>query len=543
MQYSLLILFLFTQISLAETVTLGVRQVFENTDEGTSLTDLGTLDWHLYDEDSGTGILVPTNAKDGGGLITQVQTIGNVEEDPGFENSRVTYSYTDGTEPTTGDVIRFDRHRLNPRADGDTQDAGISVQVMLPEAGTYRLEVHCVVGGSTNLQATASLTSGVSDDVIGQRLGGIVRFEFFASVETDGPDTLTFEVTRPEASGTQFGLGIIALREAPLAERIRIYHVGNSLTEDALPLRVAETLTVNNFAVRQGRHVLENANLTRIVNSPDDGGVMTYEPFGRWPEEFANEEWDAITLQAFIGNTAQEEINATRTLIEAATTNGRNQDCVFYLYHAWPGLSTLATYSDRIGLPFDNLNDQVFLSNAFADLWYQEVAASFPDLDIRLIPTGTVLGDLDQELMEMPTGGFSETHDLYRDSTHLSFHNGRHIALLSMVTALSQTRPTDLLLPTRSLFNVNLQLSDLGQEVVQQTFSNDPRTGFGIIPTLSAIISQRILADRGMAEYTFTGQLYRSEDLVTFERVENVTSPFQISLEDAPKLFFRVEDE
>lgn len=322
------------------------------------------------------------------------------------------------------------------------------------------------------------------------------------------------------------------------AERLRIYHVGNSLTWDAQPATQASVLSLNGYTVDQGYHIASGKSLSYIVENPGYySDPPPPHPFGAWENALQNYEWDVITVQAYPGSTGRSEVNATIAIIEKAISGNRNGECVFYLYLAWPDAANAVSLASRVDAPFGGDGSSVFLSSGFLDYWHDKITSSFPELDVRVVPTGVVLATIDGKLREVEIAPYGNAYDLYRDAHHMNYLEGRHVAMASMLSTISGIRPQDISYPVGYFSDFNQVFVELANDVVWYTLSNDSRTQ---IKTEAEISIRR--AHSGTLECVFLGTLWQSYDLKSWSEVDAATSPYRINSSGRSISFYRSTD-
>ncbi len=347
---------------------------------------------------------------------------------------------------------------------------------------------------------------------------------------------MLFSSARVIVSG--FLLIFLSAARAQEGEDLRIYYVGNSLTWDAKPLQVRSTLGRAPFNILDGFHLRCGQGLRTIVNETEiEPCIDPPAPYGEWTNALANYEWDAITLQAYPGGNALEELAATRTLIETATAGGRNADCKFFLYLAWPKKSASSTFSERMLTPFRGETERVFLNQGFLDWWYEQVTAAFPNLNIHALPTGIAYASLDEKLREIPTQAYSSAHSLYRDDDHMNTEEGRHLALTMMLCAISGIHPSEQKFSSGYLAKIDPVYREIAEEVAWHTLTTDARSG---------IIAEQFLAfkqpeDPSLREVSYIGTLQSSATLGSWQDVVGATSPHRFRTDEQSR-FFRLKE-
>lgn len=329
----------------------------------------------------------------------------------------------------------------------------------------------------------------------------------------------------------------ITLLNIAYSETIRLYHIGNSLTWDSKPSTQASILRNNGYEVEQGYHIACGKGLTYIEANPDYTCVTPIEPYGKWKNALANYEWDAVTIQAYPGGTGLSEVAATAAIIQEATTDNRNQNCIFYLYLAWPMTSESLNFADRVLALHGGDSSLVFLSSGFLDYWHNEVSSLFPDLEIRVIPTGIAFATIDEKLREIEIAPYSDTYDLYRDVHHMNLTEGRHVAMSTMLSAITGIRTKDIIYPTDYFSTYSADFVELSNEVVWFTLVSDNRTTIQSNPEI------QIRMKGNQPEISFLGNLYESNNLVDWDELSAVTSPFRVDTSTATASFYRSSKE
>jgi hypothetical protein len=321
---------------------------------------------------------------------------------------------------------------------------------------------------------------------------------------------------------------------------VTCYHIGNSLTWDCKLTSMPQVFANEGIDYEQGYHIDCSMSLTRIVAYPDKKlCVLPPEPYGPWNHALKSYEWDYVTLEGYPAYaTGDSEVSASITLINEALSEGRNSNCVFCLYFAWPQTNQAPSYAESINRPYTNGADHVVMCTDFADFWYSSVTQAFPKLDIRLIPTGHILEAMDQKLREINIGDFSEAYDLYRDRDHMGWETGRYISHAAMLTALLGKPPEQIAFPADDpeafINQVDPELVELSNEVMWSAFVQDKRTGMEDQPTLSIRTNKT-----GGLEVSFVGELMISPDLECWS-VTNVISPYRMPpLPTQPVRFYR----
>ena len=237
-------------------------------------------------------------------------------------------------------------------------------------------------------------------------------------------------------------------------ESIRSYHVGNSLTEDAVVGAFPEFADQRGFSHETGWHIYRGKSLPFIVSNPrpsKQGGYSSKHGF--WDQALKNERWDVVTLQIYPsdGSTLASDVAAVEQLIATTRQNQANRDTRFIIYGPWD--ITGEKYSQRWE-EVAELNDESPTDRRrqyFDEVW-RRVQAAVPDADISLLMTGELLFSADQHIKQAGESGgswlgFASLKDLYRDQVHLNGQQGRWLASLAMWAAVTGKDPSGLKRP------------------------------------------------------------------------------------------------
>lgn len=318
------------------------------------------------------------------------------------------------------------------------------------------------------------------------------------------------------------------------AKELALYQIGNSLTWDSEPEVTKRVLVDEGYNVRLGYHIACGQSLTYMVANPASSCVQPLEPYGHWLNALSSYDWDIVTLQAYTSNaTGGSEIEATKTMIRAATANGRNRECIFYLYLAWPKMSLNYSLYEQINADFGGGSDIVRLNQQFLNYWYTGLIREFPELDIRVLPVGIILGQMDIKIKEWPLGGIIDGYSLYRDEHHMSYENGRYIVNSAMLSTFLNKKPSDLKYTSTWIDRINPELVALSNEVVWSVFSKDQRMKIETNPDVIIDLNSLSL----MKEIKFTGNLQASENMQEWRDV-SVYSPLRLG-NDISTMFYR----
>ncbi len=269
------------------------------------------------------------------------------------------------------------------------------------------------------------------------------------------------KTTRRNAGRIIASLGILVVNcigcLSASAQSLNTYHIGNSLTWDA---RITDALPIlaqdAGLQLTTGYHIRCSQPLSYIATHPDPNDTcITPNSFGGYTEAFAEHAWDAITLQPHSLGTPRQEYMAFKSLVQLARQNPDNLNTRFYLYANWPvipqpGVTFFDSWHDPT--PVDPDADLIRNANGFK--WIFDQLKTDPDLqdvDLRTIPAGDVLAELDLRMRAGLIPGYLNAKSLYRDAVHMNKLGQFAIASTFLATLFEQDTTGT---PANSKFNL-----------------------------------------------------------------------------------------
>lgn len=215
------------------------------------------------------------------------------------------------------------------------------------------------------------------------------------------------------------------------------YHIGNSITWDALPSLLDELAAEQGHEHVAGWHIACSSDLEEIWASPDYTCIDSPEPFGKYTEALTQHEWDHVTLQPWrTGGTLASDAARILDFIELARTNPANRDTRFFIYQGWARLAYFSSWTQHVADADDTRS--VTARQYFEHLL--DRVRSQTDAAVGLIPTGEVF----YQLYGSGTVGAAE---LYRDGFHASYGIGRYAARMTMYATLAGVDPLEITPP------------------------------------------------------------------------------------------------
>ena len=135
-------------------------------------------------------------------------------------------------------------------------------------------------------------------------------------------------------------LGIAPASAAEAAKALRVYFIGNSVTDTVRYGALAQLAASRQHQLVWGRQMIPGAPLQWLWDHPADG--FTEKPFGYPREAFTNFRWDVVSLQPFdrglTSKDGSDDVTKIRQYAEMVVA--RSPDVQIYLYARWPRITS-----------------------------------------------------------------------------------------------------------------------------------------------------------------------------------------------------------
>lgn len=296
----------------------------------------------------------------------------------------------------------------------------------------------------------------------------------------------------------------VALAAAP-AESLRVYFVGNSVTDTINYRALAELAQSRSHKQIWGRQMIPGAPLQWIWQHPKDG--FQEPPFGHYPNALASFQWDVLSLQPFDRHLDGKDgdLAMARNFIGLALP--KSPDLQVYVYARWPrtyvhGKPFSWSESAPPGPPTP-ATGKVTLFNGFDDwgtLWLRkytggwdgtnetkdyferltvELRKAYPKLTIRMVPVGHVMNELDRRMKAGEVSGYKTIWEVYKDGIHLN-NVGSYVVGCTFFATLYKENPKGL--PGEPYKVTDPRLAEVIQETVWKVVNGHE---------LAGVVSQR----------------------------------------------------
>jgi PEP-CTERM motif-containing protein len=264
-----------------------------------------------------------------------------------------------------------------------------------------------------------------------------------------------------------------------------MYSIGNSLTNDMGPNRVAWLAAQRGHSLDFGYHIRSASSLEYIWNNPAD---VTISEHGTFSTALPSG-WDHLTVQPYAsnGSTFGSDLNTIESFVGLMPNTPK-----VYLYAAWPATFDFqgAGFEDYWAQPvFDSTSQSTVLAKEYFDHLYAELNERLT-APVHVIPVGDVLARIDHDIQGGLFAGLPTIEALYRDGYHMG-DLGRFIAGATTYATIFGENPTGLSVENFQIWNegsvpLSQELADALAPIIWDVVSNDARTGVAPVPLPAA---------------------------------------------------------
>lgn len=189
------------------------------------------------------------------------------------------------------------------------------------------------------------------------------------------------------------------------AEPVAVFHVGNSLTDQAYGMH--DIAAARKQETKFGRHMIPGAPLQWLW---DHRGEGFRAPDGKIPadEILKNSKWDVLILQPF-GRDPENSIEHGAKYAAAAYAG--NPDCQVYVFANYPDIGKQQEKKDQWEERWLSEDDRK--GRAIFEKVAEGISARFPDKKaVEIIPVGEVMYRLHLRMKDGKVPGFRHIADL-----------------------------------------------------------------------------------------------------------------------------------
>jgi hypothetical protein len=190
-----------------------------------------------------------------------------------------------------------------------------------------------------------------------------------------------------------------------------LYMIGNSVSDQINHADFRDLVIANGNLLVIGKDSIPGASLAWHVDNPESG--FTLNPYGQYPQAFANYTWDALSLQPF--SAFATELPAAQALLDLFRVN--SPDGVIYVY-----AQSLNSQSNSWDAG-DWLADRAVIGDTARNAdWFEDFTRALQDsrpaATVRMVPVGHVFWELHQRMLAGMVPGFTHINQVYQDGWH-----------------------------------------------------------------------------------------------------------------------------
>jgi len=292
------------------------------------------------------------------------------------------------------------------------------------------------------------------------------------------------------------GLALVAVcvlagfRPTFAAEPVAIFHVGNSLTDQAYGMH--DIAQARGHKTTFGRHMIPGAPLDWLWNHRGEG----FRQPGKEPADaiLRENKWDVLILQPY--GRAPEVSVKYGTLYAAEALRG-NPRCRVYVFANYPGIGKDRSEIDQWEARW--LSDTYTRGRANFEKVARGISEKLSDAPpVRIIPVGEVMYRLHQRMKSGKIPGYGHIAELFEDGVHLK-SEGKYVEAVTHFATVFEEDPHDCITSGlrfwRGPYSVDKQFAKIVWDVVWEVVSKkiarkkeatDPMPHFRCITTALA---------------------------------------------------------
>lgn len=220
------------------------------------------------------------------------------------------------------------------------------------------------------------------------------------------------------------------------AATARIYHIGNSLTDQVRYDQFKAAAIARGHNHIYGRHMMPGAPLNWMWEQAREGG-FNVEPYGLYPNALSNYDWDFLVLQPFV-QSYDAELQAVNDFYNYALK--RNPNITICIHMAWPGTNDPKFYDAA----WEDTASHLSQTRSYFERIIDAAQAAHPlQNPIRAVPMGEVMLELNHRILAGQVPGLTSINQLYTDNIHLN-DIGSYLVMATHYAVIYQDDPAGL---------------------------------------------------------------------------------------------------
>ena len=260
---------------------------------------------------------------------------------------------------------------------------------------------------------------------------------------------------------------------AVAGETVAVFHVGNSLTDQAYGMH--DIAAARGHVTAFGRHMIPGAPLQWLWDHRDEG-FRAPDSKKRADEILKSSKWDVLILQPF---GRQPENSIEYGVKYAAAAYEGNPDCQVYVFANYPEIGKeqekKELWEERWLSDEDTKGRAAFAKVAAG------ISSAFPDRKpVVIIPVGEVMYRLHQRMKEGKVLGYTHIADLYEDGVHLKAE-GKYLEAVTHYAVVFREDPHDCIISGlrfwKGPYSVDRSFAEIVWDVVAEVTKMDGKAG------------------------------------------------------------------
>ncbi len=265
------------------------------------------------------------------------------------------------------------------------------------------------------------------------------------------------------------------------AEPVAIFHVGNSLTDQAYGMH--DIAIARGRETKFGRHMIPGAPLDWLWNHRGEG-FRAPDRKKAADEILREQKWDVLILQPY-GREAEKSIEYGANYAAAAYEG--NPGCQVYVFANYPGIGKDQSETDQWEERW--LSPDFRRGRANFERVAKGISAKSPDRKpVRIIPVGEVMYQLHLRMKDGKVPGFKHIAELYADGVHLK-SEGKYVEAVTHYATVFQDDPHDCITSGlrfwRGPYSVEEEFAEIVWDVVWKVVTTHPHTGLQTLGRLN----------------------------------------------------------
>lgn len=319
--------------------------------------------------------------------------------------------------------------------------------------------------------------------------------------------------------GFASGLAIVAAvlaaaRGAHPAKSLRVYFVGNSVTDTVNYRALGKLAAARGYKHTWGRHMIPGAPLFWLWRASPKRNGFTERPYGHCQEALANYVWDALTLQPFdrlldnsdpASGDSQGDVLYVQKFIDKVLV--KSPDVRIYIYARWPRMQvrgrSVQFDKDAYDKPAKGKVGSVEQLDDWGKLWLRRYTGRWDGTNetkdyfetlvrimrrvnpqmrqpVFMIPAGHVMHELDRRMKAGEVPGHKTVWQVYKDGIHLN-EVGSYVVACTFFSTLYRESPKGL--PGEPYKVTDARLVGIVQDTVWKVVRRNELSGVAEAPS------------------------------------------------------------